>query len=222
MNRTCKVSGCSKPARSPQGTMCEAHRQRWRRHGDPKQQAVSKHDIEPFVKQVRATIEKDSSGRIEAGLNKLRGLLEAHARSVIAESKRGAMSGYRLKAAHEMLRVLQNVDAVTCACVIAATYLLQEQNPRRFTSDRGFSFQLVRRFRALTDLNAGTYYNNKTGKVHRVYRDLPAQVTELISRTLIHAYQTFIALIVKRARKKAEESELAVELIKKGFGSLEK
>lgn len=222
MHRTCRVPGCSKPARSPQGAMCEGHRQRWRRHGDPKQQAISKRDIAPFVNQVKATIEKDTTSRIEAGLNKLKNLLEDDAKATIAESKKRAMSKHRLRAAHEMLKVLQGVDAITLASVIAGTCLLQEYSPRRFASDRGFNFQLVRRFRALSDLNAGTYYNHETGKVHRVYKDVPAQVTELLGQTIIHAYQTFIALIIKRERAKAKESELAADLMKKGFESLDK
>lgn len=221
MNRTCKVPGCSKPTRSPQGTMCEAHRQRWRRHGDPKQEAIRKQDIAPLMKQVRDTIERDSSGQIEAGLKKLKSLLEAEASSTIAESRSGAMSSYRLKTAHEIQRVLQNTDALTCASGIAAIYLLQERNSRRFASDRGFTFQLVRRFRALTDLNAGTYYNNKTGKVHRVYKDLPAQVTEFLGRTLIERYKTFVAFIIKRDRKKAEETKSATDLIAKGFNTID-
>lgn len=34
MNRTCRIADCDKPAR-PQRTLCQAHRTRLRRYGDP-------------------------------------------------------------------------------------------------------------------------------------------------------------------------------------------
>ena len=50
--------------------------------------------------------------------------------------------------------------------------LWREWEPRRFRTDRAFTVQLVRRVRALGNVSAGSYYDHRTDKVRRVYREL--------------------------------------------------
>jgi len=68
--------------------------------------------------------------------------------------------------------------------IVLALYLMAEQEPRRFRSDEGFRFQLVRRVRALTETNRGTWYDHKVRRVKRVYRDTAPKTTEYLGQCL--------------------------------------
>jgi superfamily I DNA/RNA helicase len=57
---------------------------------------------------------------------------------------------------------------------VLAMCMMEELDRRRFRSDPGFRFQLVRRVRALADVSAGQKYDHRSGKVRRVYRELTA------------------------------------------------
>ena len=63
---------------------------------------------------------------------------------------------------------------------VVALYLLRRADPRRFRSDRAFQFQLQRRVRALAPISQGTYWDEKTGKVKKVFRDHTPRTLEQI------------------------------------------
>jgi len=62
-----------------------------------------------------------------------------------------------------------------------------ESEPRRFASDAGFRFELVRRMRALAHVNAGLAYSHKTGKVRRVYREMSPKAVAILGQWLADA-----------------------------------
>ena len=70
---------------------------------------------------------------------------------------------------------------------VLAVYVMQELDPRRFRSDPGFRFQLVRRVRALADVNAGQRWDHKADKVRRVYRELTPRAVATIGQWLADA-----------------------------------
>ncbi|MBM6592391.1 recombinase family protein [Microvirga pudoricolor] len=66
-----------------------------------------------------------------------------------------------------------------------AMFLMHYQEPRRFKSDDAFTTQLVRRVRGLSDVNVGEWYDDKSGRTRRVYRELPPRVVQVIAGWLI-------------------------------------
>jgi hypothetical protein len=67
-------------------------------------------------------------------------------------------------------------------------FILQEQQPRRFTSDVAFDFQLVRRVLRLAPSNAGTYWDHEANRSRKVYRDVPPRVIKALAVPLKQAF----------------------------------
>jgi hypothetical protein len=71
--------------------------------------------------------------------------------------------------------------------VVLAMYVMEGQDPRRSRSDTAYRFQLVRRTRALADVNAGLRYDHRSDKVRRVYRELTPKAVRIIGQWLADA-----------------------------------
>jgi hypothetical protein len=91
------------------------------------------------------------------------------------------------QAAHEVVKLGRDVPSRAVVETVCAVVMMLEMEPARFRTDSGFRTQLVRRVRALTDMNFGEHYNHKTGKVKRVYRDLPPRATAILGQWLADA-----------------------------------
>ncbi|WP_245898218.1 hypothetical protein [Phreatobacter cathodiphilus] len=68
-----------------------------------------------------------------------------------------------------------------------AMFMMLEMEPRRFRTDEAFSHQLVRRVRGLTETNAGRWFDHRSGKVKRAYRDLPPRTARIMASILAKA-----------------------------------
>jgi len=101
--------------------------------------------------------------------------------------------------------VAKRVKPQTLIETVIAIFIMQEYEPRRFRSDRAFRFQLARRVRRLTDVNAGEYWDHVTGKVKRVYRDLAPRATEGFVRIVIEAIGGPALYLAQRAIEAANE-----------------
>jgi len=86
---------------------------------------------------------------------------------------------YVRKAADEVLKIA----AVAIETVLAMS-MMEELDRRRFCSDPGFRFQLVRRARLHADVSAGQRYDHRSGKVRRVYRELTPRAVATIGQWL--------------------------------------
>jgi hypothetical protein len=69
-------------------------------------------------------------------------------------------------------------------------FIFQEQQPRRFSSDAAFDFQLVRRVLRLAPANAGTYWDHKESRSRKVYRDVPPRVIRTLAVPLKESCST--------------------------------
>jgi hypothetical protein len=65
--------------------------------------------------------------------------------------------------------ILLDLRRAEMAEVVLAMFLMLDQDRRRFRSDRAFLFQLARRVRSLSDVNAGERFDYNTAKVRRAY-----------------------------------------------------
>ncbi len=201
--------------------MCEKHRQRNRRHGDPQQKTISKQELAPYVERVEKLIERDASRKIKAGLQQLTDIIHDYADGVVCDFENGSpQNWYHLEACRELLKVLRDADAVQCGSVAAGMRLLYEHIPGRFASARGFFFQLTRRFRSLSESNIESYTSGTTGDRHRVQRELPPKATEQLWRLLSDGYKPFVNCVIEHERNQAKRKSDAQELLKEGFGTI--
>jgi hypothetical protein len=121
--------------------------------------------------------------------------------------------GHHIQAARELLTLAQHVDPNEAVDVVMAMYLLQDVRPHAFESDVAFVHQIVRRVRGLTEVNAGTWFDNSTGRVKRVYRELPPRTCVEMGALLVQALGAGGLHLVKleqrdRDREAAENQEL--------------
>ncbi|MGO9373129.1 MAG: hypothetical protein ACLQBD_13620 [Syntrophobacteraceae bacterium] len=220
--RDCSVRGCTGVATSRFGSMCEQHRQRQRRHGDARQESIRAIEVKPYVMQVEKIVERDGSGKILAGLEKVVDMIRTYADGITSDYAHGrAMNKHRVQAAQEVLTVFRDFTALQCGSVVAGMYLLQDANSHRFASDKGFTFELVRRFRSLSDANVGLYENADSGKVRRAYREIPPRTVGQLGAILVDGFKTFVAFVRIHERKQAERVQEARNLLQEGFAEID-
>ncbi|WP_336489306.1 hypothetical protein [Methylobacterium nigriterrae] len=129
------------------------------------------------------------------------------ARHTLTALQRG-QAGYRHEriAAQEMVKLADQVEAAQVVETTFALFLLEDRQPRRFRSDQAFRFQLVRRLRGLTDLNAGVWFNHKTGRTHRAYRELPPRAVATFAQWVVEAIGG-IGLYLAKLEREQEEAK---------------
>jgi len=188
MKRTCRAPGCDAEVSSRYSPYCRNHRARLRRHGAVEQQGITSADLKPYLARVRARIEKNPESAAWGQLDRRWLAVVDHARSVIAYFESGkAGQRYERKAAHEVIKITDATTPRDVVETVLAMFMMQELEPRRFRTDAAFRFQLVRRVRALADMSAGQYYDHKTNKVRRVYRELSPRAMAVIGQWLAEA-----------------------------------
>jgi len=201
--------------------MCARHQQRKRRHGDARQDSIRFTEIKPYVVQVQKLSERDRTGKILVGLEKVVGIIRDYAEGITSDYAHGRPDNkYRVQAAKEILTVFRDFSPVQCGSVVAAMYRFMDENPRSFASDKGFTFELVRRFRSLSDANIGLYENPDSGRVRRAYKEIPPRTIGQLGAILINGFKTFVAFVRIHERKQAERAQEARNLLQDGFDSL--
>jgi hypothetical protein len=69
-----------------------------------------------------------------------------------------------------------------------AMFSMWERWPSRFQSDKAFIFQLSRRVRALAEVNTGSHWSAKEGRMKRTYRDVLPKTLECFGASLRVAF----------------------------------
>lgn len=187
MTYSCRAPGCG--ARTTRfGAYCDTHKARKRRHGACDQQAITSAHLKPHLKRIRARIAKNPDSRVWAAADERWQAIIGHARGIMAVWHSGhACNRPTVRAAEEVVKLADNVSPREVVEVVLAMYLLEDDDPRRFRSDQAFRTQLVRRVRALTDLNAGIWTDPRTGKAKRAYRDLTPHTVAFMASWLATA-----------------------------------
>ena len=172
MSKECAVAGCTATT-SGHSTHCERHKRAQRRHGHPEQDGVTVHELQPFRDRVAARRAKNPTNHAWDILRQRWAAVAANA-AMLLKAHAGGKPGaaYTVQAAHHIQRLAATVPDDVVMEAALALFLMREAQPYRFRSDRAFDFQLSRRVRALSDVNAGTYFDHETGKTKRVYRDV--------------------------------------------------
>lgn len=218
MPRTCRATGCNNPTDSRYAVFCTAHKVRLRRHGAVDQAGITEAVLSPYRSLVQARVKRNEGSPLWGQLEARWGTVVAHGQGIKAAfERREAGIAFERRAADEVVKLGTEVEARKVVETALALFILREDQPRRFRSDAGFRAQLVRRVRALTDVNAGTYWDDKAGKVRRVYRDMPPRAVVVMGQWLAEAFGgagMHLAKLEERDRqeKARETQELHVAL----------
>lgn len=207
MIKFCVVQSCG-TAVAGYSTLCTHHKQAQRRHGHPEQGGVTVHDLAPYVRRVEARQAKNATSEAWAMLEARWVNLTRQAQETLATYSSGvAMIRQQVEAARHIQTLAGSVPAGKVATTALAMFLLLHDQPRRFRSDRAFSFQLVRRVRALTEANAGVYWDHKEQRNRRVYRDMPPKVTEVLAIALRAAFGGAGVMLADKDRADAQQAQ---------------
>jgi len=208
--RQCATPRCGRPARSVFANYCHRCRKGNLRTGAPRQKAVRKADLKPYVARAKRLIKRRNSEKIEAGLRTI------HA-TLLAATQEGSSNRFVLKASQGLAKVLTSTSPVACGLVVAAVALLRVHNPLYFANERTWEYALVRAFRAQGSLAYGSTWANKDGRTRLWYRVWPERRTAYAAMLLKECYVPFMSAILSEDRKEAEQATSARAAINEGF-----
>lgn len=216
----CQLPGCQQAA-SGFSDWCHAHKQTNRRHGHPLQEGVTVHELRPYVARVEARQAKNKDSDAWTLLAARWEAVTGHCRG-IAEAAAGGAPHVRHEraAALQVLRLAENVPTEKAVQTALAMYLLLEDRQTRFRSDRAFRFELVRRVRGLTAVNAGEYYDHKAGRTRRVYTDPAPQVVEVMAVWLVEAFGGAGLALAGKEREEAAKQAQERQRLSDAMGTL--
>lgn len=189
MTRTCRALGCGAETTSRFSVYCANHKARLRRHGDVAQKGVTKTDLKPYARIVRARIVKNAESPAWDHLDSRWNAVADHARAVLVRSQQG-QAGFRQERI-AALQVIQLADTVAPREIVEtalAMFVMQELEARRFRSDGAFRTQLVRRIRGLLGGNARNSGDDTSGRTKRTYSELPPRAAAVMGQWLAEAF----------------------------------
>lgn len=221
MTTQCRAPGCHGAA-SGFSPFCNLHKQATRRHGHPAQTSITVHELRPYMARVRARRAKNKSSEVWSILATRWEAVESHSRGIVERYASGATSiRHERMAAQAVVSMAGSVPAEKVVHTVLAMYLLAQDRPNRFQSDRAFRFELVRRVRGLSDVNAGTYWDQKAGRSRRVYRDLPPRVVEVLGQWLAEAFGGAGLALAGKEREDAERAAQEHQRLAAALGDLQ-
>jgi hypothetical protein len=217
------MNGCDNPRRSLYARYCHVHRNRNRRHGDPRVRAgLRKSELRPYIAEVRSVINRRGrKDKVESGLTQCyRALLEIAREQLQEWSGQIVMPAWRVQAPHEIERVLSDIEQpIEVGILVVALHLMREREPRRFVSDRHFTFELVKAFRKLSSVAYGSYWSQDKQKAISIYKDLrPATIEHMGAAWIVPTYSKAIAYILNACKQELVEAQTGAELLSAGFG----
>jgi hypothetical protein len=212
-----RVCQCGKPlhanpfAATWVSNWCEACRKRIKRHGDVRQTPVRKGEVRKIVVRLKGLVKRTrQQEQVEAVFREIGSrLLDVTTDDLTQPAADGTVKPWTnlwmTHAIDELQRVVGDIEAVQSGWLVAAMFVLQqEERPRRFASDDGFRFQLVRMWRSQTALACGSTYDAKRDRVISWHKDLPARVTRHLSEILVTAYGSVSGYMTTAVRKDRE------------------
>lgn len=218
--KQCHAPGCSGTT-TGYSTLCDKHKQTNRRHGDPLQEGVTVHELRPYVARVEARQAKNKDSNAWTLLDARWEAVTGHCRGIVERAAGGApYVRHERAAALQVLRLAENVPAPKVVQTALAMYLLLEDRQTRFRSDRAFRFELVRRVRGLTAVNAGEYYDHKAGRTRRVYTDPAPQVVEVMAGWLVEAFGGAGLALAGKERDEAQKASNEQQRLAAAMGGL--
>ncbi len=207
MSRPCSVFQCPETA-AGFGALCNRHKAIRRRHGHPEQTGISVQELAPYRQRVRLRMEKNQGNPAWSILAQRWGVVIDAAKAQEAEALRGRpFVTHEREASQELVKLAREVPVETLTETVLALFLMQEEQPRRFQSDAAFDAQLARRARALTDTNAGTYWDDKAKRTKRVYRDVAPRTLAVIAEHIKAAFGVAGLYVARLEQRESEQTK---------------
>lgn len=207
MSRPCSVPQCPDTA-AGFGALCNRHKAIRRRHGHPEQTGITVQELAPYRLRVRLRMEKNQGNQAWSILAQRWGVVIDAAKAQEAEAQRGrAFVAHEREACQELVKLAREVPVEALTETVLALFLMQEEQPRRFKSDAAFDAQLARRARALTDTNAGTYWDDKAKRTKRVYRDVAPRTLAVIAEHIKAAFGVAGLYVARLEQRESEQTK---------------
>jgi len=188
MTIRCTALHCAEPV-SGYSTLCESHKRTLRRHGHALQKGVTALELKPFQERIYARRAKNPTNHSWELLQGRWEALTAHAKAMLASHANGSASiSYERQAAEQLSTLGSTVPKNVVIDTALAMFLMWEQHPHRFMSDKAFNFQLARRVRSLAETNSGSHYSAKEGRLKRTYKDTPPRTLDCLAESLKVAF----------------------------------
>jgi len=204
----CRAPGCDGRT-SGYSHYCRRHKAHRRRHGEALQLAIRSTYLAPYLATVRDIRKRNSDSPIWSTMETRWQAIVTAAEATVARVAEGKPFH---RPTYEAALAIQNVskEAQASAVVdeVAAMYLLRDQRPAAFISDRGFLFEMARRVRQMAAAHSSTYWDDARQRVTKVYRDMVPKGIEALAEAL-HAAVGPVAAAV--ARKVAQDRAKAVQ-----------
>jgi len=204
MTQRCTALHCAEPV-AGYSTLCESHKRTLRRHGHALQKGITALELKPFQDRISARRAKNSANPTWELLRDRWGALTAHAKATLDVYATGSPAiSYERQTAEQLgtLRSTVPVDIVIDTAL--AMFLLFEQSPHRFMSDKAFNFQLARRVRGLAEANSVSHYSATEGRIKRTYRDTPPRVLDCLAESLKVAFGVAGMRLAELEKKEVE------------------
>lgn len=162
-------------------------------------------ELKPFRDRISARRAKNPGNPAWSLLQARWEALTAHAEATLDASAMGVPTvSYERQTAEQLVSLRDTVPAVAVIDVALAMFAMGEHRPARFKSDKAFGFQLSRRVRGLAEVNAGSHWNAKDGRMKRTYRDVPPRVLECLAGSLKAAFGVAGMRLAELDKKDAE------------------
>jgi hypothetical protein len=204
MTMRCTALNCAEPI-SGYSTLCESHKRTLRRHGHALQTGVTAHELKPFQDRITVRRGKNPLNPTWELLRSRWEGLTTHAKATLDTYAKGSPTISYERQTAEQLGTLQSTVPVDVVIDTAlAMFLLWEQSPHRFMSDKAFNFQLARRVRGLAEAHTGSHYSIKEGRIKRTYRDTPPRVLDCLAESLKVAFGVAGMRLAELEKKEVE------------------
>lgn len=169
---------------------------------------MTKTELKPYVEIVRRRKAGNQDSPLWSTLQTRWEQLVENARLMLKDYLNGkAMSRHLVMTSRELVNIHETVEFEDISCTALAMFILQTQHPMRFRDQSGFLHQLTRRLRGLSDMNAGTWFDHNTGKVKRVYRDLPARTSQQFGQSALEVFALAGAALAKKEIEEANAKQ---------------
>lgn len=218
--KLCAVPRCTDSA-TGYSTHCDNHKKHLRRHGHPQQVAISARTLRPYLAKVAARRAKNPTSEVWPILEAQWQAITEESRIVEAEAQSGqAVMAPRLMAARHWLKLGDHVSARQVVDTALAMFLLREDEPRRFQTDRAFLFQLVRRVRHLAPVNRDSYWDPLRQRTRKVYQDIPPREVEALANVIVTALGGAGLMLAAKERQEALTARQSAERLTEALRTL--
>jgi hypothetical protein len=203
--KTCQAAGCNRTVASRYSRFCITHKSRSRRHGNAEQKAITKTELASYERIVLRLIERNAESPVWAHAETNWLCVVDHAKGEL--SSPAASLRWERRAAKEIITLADAVPPRGVLITVAAMFMLQADQPRRFVSDAAFRVQLTRRVRGLTEVNAGQWWDHANGKRKLAYKELPPKAAATFAEWTVAALGGIAVYLAQHETRKREDKE---------------